>query len=119
MALGVDQIAASAAIELDIPFIAAVPFLGQEKMWPTQSQDFYNLLISAAEDVVIVCDGDYSPQKMQTRNKWMVDKCDVLIAVFDGTPGGTKNCVDYAISKEKEIIKINPDDLRKEIECQH
>lgn len=38
MALGVDQWAANIAHRLGIPFIAAVPFLGQEKAWPVPSQ---------------------------------------------------------------------------------
>lgn len=45
---------------------------------------------------------------MQNRNKKMVDACDKLIAIFDGTNGGTANCVNYAKYINKEIIIINP-----------
>lgn len=44
MALGVDQIAAYIAYKLKIPFIAAVPFEGQEKAWPFKSQHIYKIL---------------------------------------------------------------------------
>jgi len=108
MALGVDQWAAYIAYKLKIPFIAAVPFEGQEKAWPTKSQVTYNTLLSKASEKVIVCDGGYSSSKMQKRNEWMVDHCDILIAVWDGTPGGTANCVKYAQSVNKEIIFIDP-----------
>ena len=47
--------------------------------------------------------------KMQTRNEWMVNHCDKLIAVWNGSDGGTGNCVNYAKSINKEIIYINPD----------
>lgn len=50
---------------------------------------------------------------MQKRNEWMVDNCDILIAVWDKSPGGTKNCVDYAESKKKQIIYINPKNYEK------
>ena len=108
MALGVDQWAANIAHKLGIPFIAAIPFAGQERMWPAASKSIYNKLIKLASEVVIVCDGGYSPAKMQIRNEWMVDRCDQLIAVWDGTKGGTGNCVEYAGKVSRQIYRINP-----------
>jgi uncharacterized phage-like protein YoqJ len=108
MALGVDQWAAHIAYKLGIPFLAAIPFEGQEKAWPKQSQLTFHLLLKMAKEKVIVSEGGYSAYKMQVRNEWMVDRCDKLIAIWDGTPGGTGNCVQYANSKNKEIIFINP-----------
>jgi len=108
MALGVDQWAANIAIKLNIPFIAAVPFEGQEKAWPLESQKIFHKLLSKASEIVIVSEGGYAAYKMQIRNEWMVDQCDKLIAVWDGSPGGTGNCVKYAQNKDKEIIRINP-----------
>lgn len=108
MALGVDQWAAFIAHKLNIPFLAAVPFINQECKWPTSSQETYHKLIKLAEETIIVSDGEYSAKKMQTRNEWMVDRCDQLIAVWDGSAGGTGNCVNYAKSKNKSIIYIDP-----------
>lgn len=108
MALGVDMWAAHVAYKLDIPFVAAIPFEGQEKAWPVVSQKAYHLLLNKAVEKVIVCEGDYAPAKMQTRNEYMVNECDVLIAVWDGTPGGTANCVKYAQGIGKKIIFIDP-----------
>ena len=109
MALGVDQWAAHVAYKLGIPFLAAVPFEGQEKAWPQASQSIYNLLLSKAAERVVVCEGGYSADKMQRRNEFMCDKCDKLIAIYNGdTSGGTYNCVSYAKSIVKEIIVINP-----------
>lgn len=110
MALGVDQWAAHIAYKLNIPFIAAVPFEGQETRWPRKSQNTYIKLLNLASEVVIVSPGGYSVDKMNIRNKWMVDNCDKLIAIWDGTSGGTGNCVKYALTvkKEKDIIRIDP-----------
>lgn len=108
MALGVDQWAANIAIKLGIPFIAAVPFTGQEKAWPPQSQKVFNNLLSKAAEVVIVSEGGYSAFKMQIRNQWMVDRADLVMAIWDGSKGGTGNCVEYAKSKNKEIFYIDP-----------
>jgi uncharacterized phage-like protein YoqJ len=108
MALGIDQWAASIAHKLGIPFLAAIPFEGQEKAWPEASQKTFRLLRKLASEEVIVSPGSYSVDKMQTRNIWMVDNCDKLIAVWDGTKGGTGNCVEYAKSINKEIYYIDP-----------
>jgi uncharacterized phage-like protein YoqJ len=108
MALGVDQWAANVAHRLSIPFVAAVPFEGQEKAWPESSQKTYHQLMKLAVERVVVSPGGYAAFKMQVRNQWMVDNCDKLIAIWDGTPGGTGNCVEYAKSKNREIVFINP-----------
>lgn len=112
MALGVDQWAAMLCVKLGIPFIAAVPFPGQEGVWPESSQRIYKLLLKKADDIVIVSDAPFKAAKLQKRNEWMVDQCDKLIAVFDGTDGGTCNCVKYAEKHNKEIIRINPTNFR-------
>lgn len=50
----------------------------------------------------------YKPYLMQVRNEYMVNLTEKVIAVWDGTSGGTANCVEYAKKKNKEIIMINP-----------
>lgn len=45
---------------------------------------------------------------MQKRNEWMVDRIDELLAIYNGTPGGTKNCIDYAKKLGKPITIICP-----------
>lgn len=108
MALGVDQWAAMIAYKLKIPFLAAIPFENQESKWPETSQKTFRLLRKLASEEVIVSPGKYSAAKMQVRNEWMVDNCDKLIAIWDGTEGGTGNCINYAKSINREIIFIDP-----------
>lgn len=110
MALGIDTLFALIAIEFNIPFVAAIPFIGQENVWPKKSKDIYYELLHKARYSKIVSKGGYSAGKMQVRNEWMVDECDILIGVFDGSTGGTANCIHYCKEKypEKEIIIINP-----------
>jgi uncharacterized phage-like protein YoqJ len=108
MALGIDSWAANICIKLGIPFTAAIPFIGQEKAWPQASQKTYHALLNKAAKQVIVSEGGYTAAKMQIRNQYMCDRCDVLIAVWDGSPGGTGNCVKYAQNIDKKIIFIDP-----------
>jgi uncharacterized phage-like protein YoqJ len=112
MALGVDQDFANVCIELGIPFTAAIPFVGQEDSWPKESQDIYTSILAKADDVMVVSPGGYAVWKMQVRNKWMVDHCNLLIAVWDGSPGGTGNCHKYAVERRHVIDRINPNHFR-------
>lgn len=108
MALGWDTALAKAAIHCEIPFIAAVPFTGQESQWPPASQKIYNDILTKAQYVHIVSEGGYTPRKMQVRNVWMVDNGDVCLAMWDGSDGGTANCVRAAAAAGKLIINLHP-----------
>ncbi len=108
MALGVDIWAAEICVEMEIPFIAAIPFVGQERMWSYEAKQQYNSLLRQAEEVKVVCEGRYHASKMQIRNEWMVDNADEIIAVWDGSSGGTSNCVKYAKEQGKKIYRIDP-----------
>lgn len=108
MALGVDQWAAEIALDLGIPLCAALPFVGQEAVWPQVSQDHWRKLFLKATRTVVVSPGAYSARKMQKRDEWMVDNCDKLIAVWDGSQSGTGNCVHYAKGKDVDIFYIKP-----------
>lgn len=96
MALGWDTALAVAAHTMLLPYIAAVPFEGQENRWPEESRELYRFLLSHAEKTVVVCEGGYAPWKMQKRNEWMVDNCDTVLALWNGSKGGTANCVAFA-----------------------
>jgi len=106
MALGWDQAIAVACMELGIPFVAAIPFDGQDSKWPHASRERYRELVAASQESHIVCPGEYASAKMQTRNEWMVDHADRVLALWDGTPGGTGNCVRYAVSCGIPIVQL-------------
>lgn len=103
MALGVDQWAAEICLNMGIPFVAAVPFDDQDKIWPPHSKAKYQWLLAKAFQVVKVSQGPFSPQKMQARNQWMVNSAHMVIAVWNGTQGGTANCLGYANQVGKKI----------------
>ena len=108
MALGVDQDWAHVGLEQGIPFLAAIPFVGQESAWPAESKRYYKELLACANWLQVVSDGGYAAWKMQRRNEWMVDHCDLLIAVWDGSSGGTGNCVRYAKKVNRPYERIDP-----------
>ena len=98
MALGWDTAVAQTVINRGIGLIAAIPFKSQSLKWPLHSQDRYQKLLNRAERIEIISSGDYSLQAMQQRNQWIVDRCDLLMALWHQDKSGTKNCIDYALA---------------------
>ena len=129
-ALGIDQMAfhiiniIKDRYDYNIQTEIAVPFINQPNAWFSQiDKNRYRKQLELANKITLVdeipnyfCDGamaaEYNPKKMQLRNMYMVDNSNVVIAVWDGSKkGGTYNCIQYAKSKNKRIIYINPKDI--------
>jgi uncharacterized phage-like protein YoqJ len=108
MALGWDTALAQAALDLGIPFDAYVPFEGQESRWPAAAQQRYRDLLGRADQILIVSPGSYEVEKMQVRNERMVDDCDLLLALWNGTAGGTRNCLRYAGKVGRRVVNLWP-----------
>lgn len=110
MAIGADSIATIIAIRESIPVIAAVPFLGQERLWSPKQQKIYHSLLNRCHEVIIVSEGEYSHDKMQIRNRWIVDNSNEMLAIkrTSQVSGGTFNCCCYAIKQKKKITYIDP-----------
>lgn len=106
MAQGVDTLFCQACTYKNIPYIAAIPFIGQDRVWPADARRLYSRLVAKAISSAIVCAGGYAAWKLQKRNEYIVDNCDILLAVWDGSTGGTYNCIKYACSRDKTIFHI-------------
>lgn len=107
MALGVDTWAAETCVELGVPFVAALPCDDMGAMWPPHARERLKALVKKAREVVVVSPGPYLPWKMQRRNEWMVDHCSRLYSVFDGSRGGTYNCLEYAAQVGRDVVSID------------
>lgn len=105
--------------------IVAIPFENQPRKWNQESQGWYQKMLNLADEVIDVSkqkDYDsgeserlpfeaYSPKKMFLRNNYMVDHSEILIAVYDGTSGGTGHCYNYTLKKKDKdrlIYVLNP-----------
>ena len=113
MAQGVDTLCAEIVLGLKathpgITLECALPFAGQAAHWPKRARARYDAILAAADKVTVVCKGGYMPYVMGARNRYMVDSADVVIAGFHGGSGGTKNTVDYAVSRGKRLIIVAP-----------
>ena len=109
---GTDLWAADIVIELrrynkELKLICAVPFEGFEERWEVNWIKHYRMVRKQADWVQVIAT-EYSPEVYQRRNIWMVKKASRLIGVYDGSPSGTKNTIDYAISQAipVQIIEV-------------
>ena len=101
MARGVDQIAAIAAIDMEIGVRCYYPF-------PHRFSDLEDHVLIQAEVTRFEQD-KYSPDVYFKRDRRIVDDCDVLLVVWDGVKkGGTYYTYQYALEKGKkvELFKI-------------
>lgn len=111
-AMGWDQILANIAINLKIPLEVAIPFKGFEDKWSDYFKDIHRKILNRASKITYVC-GEFSNSAYQRRNLYMVDSSDHLLALYDGTSGGTQNCYKYAKQIGKPITRIDPRDFNK------
>lgn len=109
MALGVDTIWALLGLEMGIELIAAIPCKNHSIKWSDSTKKIYDdILGHSLTTTNYISEETYNDKCMQDRNVWMVNNCDMLVAVWDKSTGGTGNCVKYANSVKKMIIEINP-----------
>jgi YspA SLOG family len=93
-ALGLDLALAEAAIQLELPLVAAVPFVGQEKKWTHGQQAKYQELLTRATEIKVVKPGGYAFWKMNSRNEWMVNHSDLVLGLWNVAASGTGNCIE-------------------------
>lgn len=100
MARGFDLWAGSAVlqkkeIDPEIKLICATPFTGFENRWNSHWKELYAHVASHA-DYKVATSHSYDPGCFQRRNEWMVNHSGLVIAAYNGEPGGTKNTILYA-----------------------
>ena len=115
MAQGVDIYAAQIVLglreaypEKGLKLIAVCPHANQAIRWGAKDKQLHQLLLNLADEVVII-EQEYSPACFHRRNRYMVDRCNYVIAGYDGiSKGGTSSTVAYAKRKGKQITIVPP-----------
>lgn len=117
-ALGFDQHMAELANYLDLPHVAILPFSGMDARWPIESQRHWKDLCASTDltmaTAILQDHPDLGLQRgnlgtlytstepyrhngqYQVRNEALVAVADFLLACWDGSTGGTANCLAHA-----------------------
>lgn len=111
-ALGTDTLAALLILEKreknpSLTLEIAVPFPEQDKLWNESDKTVYREILARA-DIVTTVSCAYNPHALRARNGFMLEVCDALIAVFDGSRGGTFQTVSMAYDQGIRTIFIKP-----------
>lgn len=112
-AIGADQDFAEIVLKFKKhnPYIRleiAVPCQNQDLKWRESDKNRYKRILKKA-DFVNILSTAYTPNCMQERNEYMVDKCNLLLVVWNGQQsGGTYNTFMYAKGKNKpcKLVEI-------------
>ena len=110
MAQGCDLYACECVLELkerhpEVTVEAAIPCPSQADGWPEAERARYRRLLERC-DYETVVSAVYSPSCMQRRDRYMVDHASLLIAMFDGSPGGTRYTVEYAMRRGLDVADL-------------
>lgn len=113
MAQGGDLLFCEAVLRLkqahpEVVLEAAIPCQSQADRWTPRQQERYRRLLAQC-DLETLIQKDYTPDCMQRRNCYMVDRSSLMIALYDGSPGGgTCSTLLYAIRRALEVIQLDP-----------
>lgn len=113
MALGADVWAAQTVLTLrekcpELKLHCILPCLGQERAWSEESKALYFSIVKQADSRVYTSRAYYK-KCMLDRNRFMVERSDLLLAVYSGiSGGGTAYTVNYSRRLGRKIIILDP-----------
>ena len=111
MAQGADLYFAEAALALkekypDLTVEGAVPCPTQADRWPEEERRRWRRALDAC-DLETLVQQNYDRFCMHRRDRYMVDRSSAILAVFDGTPGGTMYTLNYAMKERLDILLLD------------
>lgn len=110
MARGCDFWFAEAVLTLkqdrpELRLEAYLPCPSQPDRWRPEDQERYERLLMEC-DAVHMAESAYSEGCMLRRNRMMVDRCQELLTVWDGSRGGTAAAIRYAKRLGKPVTGL-------------
>ena len=113
MAAGIDLLAAKIVLQMRenvpekrITLEAAVPFPDQPRRWKEEVKLEYESILLRCDKVHSIADA-FSVTAYQERDRYMVGRSSLLIAVPGKPNGGTARTVAYARRLNREIVLLN------------
>ena len=115
MARGCDFYFAEAVIALreqkaGVTLEAAIPCAVQSVSWSAQQRERWKRLVDACDQKTVLQE-HYTPDCMHRRNRYMVEHSSLVIAVYDGSDGGTRRTLEHAIREKVPFVDIDPNHL--------
>jgi uncharacterized phage-like protein YoqJ len=99
--------------EKNIRLNAVLPYEEHHAGWTREYQERYFNLMENVDEVVCLYP-HYMDGCNRERYRYMIDRSQYLIAVYNGDTGGTKHAIEYAKDKGLNIVLFNPVKLSRE-----
>jgi len=117
MGLGAEQLAAEAALAAGVPYVAVLPFPGQDAVWPARArQRFATLLDKAHAQVLLQAAAPTGKQAVSgalaRRDAWLARHADEAVVVWDGDDtlvGRLVRSLREAVGEE-DVWVLDPDE---------
>ncbi len=111
MAQGFDLLALECLIDLKYRYHvrveACIPYSGHSASLPYSDRVRYGELLAKCDEKTVLAE-EYRAGCMQARNRYMVDKSDLLFVYCTQKKGGTVYTVKYALSRGVEVRYFTP-----------
>ncbi|MFD3684870.1 hypothetical protein ACFWTE_08655 [Nocardiopsis sp. NPDC058631] len=117
LADGADTIFAEAVLASGAPLEAVVPATGYRDALPEEHHPVYDRLLGQAVLVHRLPHTASTPRSHLAAGRLLVERCDRLLAVWDGRPargpGGTADVVSHARSLRHPVVVLWPEGTRR------
>jgi hypothetical protein len=117
LAAGTDQILARLALSHNFQLEAVIPCEQYETTFNEADLDTYRTLLQLATAVTTLEYPEPCERAFMAAGKLVVDRCDLLMAIWDGVPsrgwGGTADVVEYARQIGRPTKIIWPEGVRR------
>lgn len=91
----------------DLRLVAVVPFEGQQARFSAGERRRYERVLAAADKVVVLAPA-YRRGCYAVRNDFLAAHAALLVAWYDGSPGGTQYTLKRALRLEREVWNLHP-----------
>jgi ribonuclease HI len=115
MGLGVEQLAAEAAVDAGVPFVAAPAYPEFDSVWPQASRERYRELVAQSLREVVF--EDRAPRSKQEagamtarRDAWLARSADDAIVVHDGEDERTEKLLAALVVQlgDEHVLQLHP-----------
>ena len=107
IAVGADQLCAEIGLSLGYELICPLPFSKYRSDFCGKDLVLFDMLLGKANNTFVVSDSSCKDSAYLDAGKYIVQNCDVLLAVWDGKPQtsicGTAAIIAYAKRLHKEV----------------
>jgi ribonuclease HI/uncharacterized phage-like protein YoqJ len=98
LGLGAEQLAAEAAAEAGVPYVAVLPYPEPDSQWPPASRKAFQALLDGAQSVVVLqnkapASRQLAGAALRRRDAWLARHAHEALAVWDGKDAGVGRTV--------------------------